>query len=584
MASRFMKIKKMIIPVMTAVIIASQLSGCAIMNRNDMLDLLSNGEEIVLELASPEYTINVQGQQAKLTRVQLDSLQTYIASGFRDDFDELFGITPLEVNGKQISKQGCIYVNSIGYQDGNTSFMDSLRNKEFMDKFTSSESEISALGEEAYADVDADTHDAVMAALNAYYNLFAEAESGEDDYFNPTQSVTRGEFYSFVYRASNGVVEDLTTLSGFESAVGVSASEDENVVYASQVANSAWLNSANTGLRPGNYKQSISRAEAVYLLLNQFFSNDFRNYDVTSSGITLGDATDGGDFTEDTDGSWFSTNELVDKDGNKVEGYELGALSKMLEAGDGKVQSDLYKALVMAADLGIIDANETRYDEPVSRSEAIDMMVKVGQALNEKDGYLNEEAGFGIGPTIIPTDEDKSDLLEGLPELPPVEVFYNAEYDFDKDGTMSKAEWEQWCKDHPEDTNQNMTLKDEQQAQQEQQQQETQTPVIPSDGGGNPGSDAGNDAGQSTGNQGGSGNTGGNSGSVNPGNQGSSSQGGSSSGEQTTPPTDSSNQGGQSSSGSSGSAWDSPEQKEEWIQKVEDAGGYYNGAGGVYLP
>lgn len=29
-----------------------------------------------------------------------------------------------------------------------------------------------------------------------------------------------------VYRASNGVVEDLTTLSGFESAVGVSASED----------------------------------------------------------------------------------------------------------------------------------------------------------------------------------------------------------------------------------------------------------------------------------------------------------------------------------------------------------------------
>lgn len=515
MASKFMKIKKMIIPVMTAVIIASQLSGCAIMNRNDMLDLLSNGEEIVLELASPEYTINVQGQQAKLTRVQLDSLQTYIASGFRDDFDELFGVTPLEVNGKQISKQGCIYVNSIGYQDGNTSFMDSLRNKEFMDKFTSSESKISALGEEAYADVDADTHDAVMAALNAYYNLFAEAESGEDDYFNPTQSVTRGEFYSFVYRASNGVVEDLTTLSGFESAVGVSASEDENVVYASQVANSAWLNSANTGLRPGNYKQSISRAEAVYLLLNQFFSNDFRNYDVTSSGITLGDATDGGDFTEDTDGSWFSTNELVDKDGNKVEGYELGALSKMLEAGDGKVQSDLYKALVMAADLGIIDANETRYDEPVSRSEAIDMMVKVGQALNEKEGYLNEEVGIGIGPDIVikddyPTDEEMG-LEEGL-ERPPVEVVYDINNDTNMDGVISKEEWEAWVEAHPEDTNKNMTTQDEEQIQQEQ---ETQTPVIPSDGGGNPDSSAGNDAGQSTGNQGGSGNTGGNSGSVN---------------------------------------------------------------------
>lgn len=576
MASRFMKIKKMIIPVMTAVIIASQLSGCAIMNRNDMLDLLSNGEEIVLELASPEYTINVQGQQAKLTRVQLDSLQTYIASGFRDDFDELFGVTPLEVNGKQISKQGCIYVNSIGYQDGNTSFMDSLRNKEFMDKFTSSESKISALGEEAYADVDADTHDAVMAALNAYYNLFAEAESGEDDYFNPTQSVTRGEFYSFVYRASNGVVEDLTTLSGFESAVGVSASEDENVVYASQVANSAWLNSANTGLRPGNYKQSISRAEAVYLLLNQFFSNDFRNYDVTSSGITLGDATDGGDFTEDTDGSWFSTNELVDKDGNKVEGYELGALSKMLEAGDGKVQSDLYKALVMAADLGIIDANETRYDEPVSRSEAIDMMVKVGQALNEKEGYLNETT-----PTI--NIEDEYYIPDGYPtqeeveqelgvELPPVEVWYVHDYDTDNNGTISKDEWEKWKADHPEDTNQNMNLSDD-----KVEEPETQTPVIPSDGGGNPDSGAGNDAGQSTGNQGGSGNTGGNSSSVNPGTQG---------GNQTTPPSTPSSE---ESVGGSSTPGGLTEQEQaivdDKIDRIEAAGGYYDpSTGATWVP
>lgn len=576
MASRFMKIKKMIIPVMTAVIIASQLSGCAIMNRNDMLDLLSNGEEIVLELASPEYTINVQGQQAKLTRVQLDSLQTYIASGFRDDFDELFGVTPLEVNGKQISKQGCIYVNSIGYQDGNTSFMDSLRNKEFMDKFTSSESKISALGEEAYADVDADTHDAVMAALNAYYNLFAEAESGEDDYFNPTQSVTRGEFYSFVYRASNGVVEDLTTLSGFESAVGVSASEDENVVYASQVANSAWLNSANTGLRPGNYKQSISRAEAVYLLLNQFFSNDFRNYDVTSSGITLGDATDGGAFTEDTDGSWFSTNELVDKDGNKVEGYELGALSKMLEAGDGKVQSDLYKALVMAADLGIIDANETRYDEPVSRSEAIDMMVKVGQALNEKEGYLNETT-----PTI--NIEDEYYIPEGHPtkeeveeelgiELPPVDVWYVHDYDTDNNGTISKDEWEKWMQDHPEDTNQNMNLNDD-----KVEEPETSTPVIPSDGGGNPDSSAGNDAGQTSGNQGGSGNTGGNSSSVNPGQTTTPEQ-------PTTPPTSGGSEeavGGSSNPG--GLTEEEQANVDDKKDRIEAAGGHIDG-GGFWVP
>ena len=61
-------------------------------------------------------------------------------------------------------------------------------------------------------------------------------------------------------------------------------------------------------------------------------------------------------------------------------------------------------------------------------------------------------------------------------ELPPVEVFYNKDYDFDGDWTISKEEWEQWCKDHPEDTNKNMTLKDEQEAAQQQQQQQTQVP------------------------------------------------------------------------------------------------------------
>ena len=69
-------------------------------------------------------------------------------------------------------------------------------------------------------------------------------------------------------------------------------------------------------------------------------------------------------------------------------------------------------------------------------------------------------------------------------------------------------------------------------------------------------------------------------------NQGGNSQSGNNSGSQTTPPTESGNQGGQSSSGSSGdlAGWDSPEQKEEWEQKIEDAGGYTDGKGGLYLP
>lgn len=76
--------------------------------------------------------------------------------------------------------------------------------------------------------------------------------------------------------------------------------------------------------------------------------------------------------------------------------------------------------------------------------------------------------------TSSQTEEEEKVALEV--ELPPVEVFYNKDYDFDGDWTISKEEWEQWCKDHPEDTNKNMTLKDEQEAAQQQQQQQAQVP------------------------------------------------------------------------------------------------------------
>lgn len=75
-------------------------------------------------------------------------------------------------------------------------------------------------------------------------------------------------------------------------------------------------------------------------------------------------------------------------------------------------------------------------------------------------------------PEETPTKEEVEETL-GI-ELPPVEVFYVRDYDKDNNGTISKAEWEQWCADHPEDKNKNMTLKDEQQ--ENQQQQQTQIP------------------------------------------------------------------------------------------------------------
>lgn len=61
MASRFMKIKKVVIPLITLVILVSQISGCAIMNRDDAAGILADNDEVVVEYAEPDEDAGAEG-------------------------------------------------------------------------------------------------------------------------------------------------------------------------------------------------------------------------------------------------------------------------------------------------------------------------------------------------------------------------------------------------------------------------------------------------------------------------------------------------------------------------------------------
>lgn len=61
MASKFMKIKKVVIPLITLVILVSQISGCAIMNRDDATGILADNDEVVVEYAEPDENAGADG-------------------------------------------------------------------------------------------------------------------------------------------------------------------------------------------------------------------------------------------------------------------------------------------------------------------------------------------------------------------------------------------------------------------------------------------------------------------------------------------------------------------------------------------
>lgn len=66
MASKFMRIKKVVIPLITLVILVSQISGCAIMNRDDAVGIMEENSEVVVEYAEPDENAGADGAAGQI--------------------------------------------------------------------------------------------------------------------------------------------------------------------------------------------------------------------------------------------------------------------------------------------------------------------------------------------------------------------------------------------------------------------------------------------------------------------------------------------------------------------------------------
>ena len=394
-----MSVKRMVLSAITCVLIVSQLVGCAAMSSTDMMDLLNSGSDVEISMAVPSYDGAVApADKQEYVWKQLDQLDTY-NSEFRTGFDKVFNVNIITENGVN-GKSGAMFVNEAGERDGNTSFSDSLRNKQFMSKYMSDSkvtAKISELASKVYIDVDEGSSHSVYAGLNAYFNLFNEVKD-TDVFFNANQSLTREDFYSLVYRVNNGV-SDISEDEDFNSQVGTTGGSN---LFASQVDEFAWLNADNNGLRPGNYKSSITRAEAIYMLMNYYFKDDVQNIDIKD--IDLADAKNGGDMLE----VGKEKLQVKDKETKEIitaDGWQLGVLAKMQQGNKGYVHTDIYKTLGVANKIGILES-ETDWNGPLTKSDAIDMVVKIHQVLNQNDGYLTEiEYGTMVGNSTGKVEE-----------------------------------------------------------------------------------------------------------------------------------------------------------------------------------
>ena len=379
-----MKAKKIIIAVF-AVVLAMQMTGC----KNN----IDTSKPVVIDVSVSENDIE---SEAELTWTELGDLKTY--EKMRTAVDTVFGNDI--VDGV---KYGPFYIDSQGNQCTNNTLKVVLGNRYVAEMFATGGNvdiekvDSSNLGAiESTTDSDEDTSTAMTesfnsslasvyndlsdsdqspALFNAYFNLLPDSTP---NYFNGGDTLSRAEAMSLVTRATTPV-QSLNVSDDFTSAV-TGTDYDQYINYAAQQNENSYINTNDKSLTADNFKGAMSRAEFIYLIMNEVYGADeVQNYD--TSKTTLKDCTNAGNLSE----------ELKIADSDRCNGYTL---KYSLENIDKGVTEELYKPIAMAADKGII-TTETRWNEGITKSEAIEIVVNAFMQYYDEQGYLVNNALSG---------------------------------------------------------------------------------------------------------------------------------------------------------------------------------------------
>lgn len=367
-----MRVKRLILPTLTMVIIASQLMGCAATSQSELLKMLNEGQQIEIEIAVP--TFAEQGEEQAISWTQLDQLTTY--SDFRSQMDDLMKISPFGEG----SKTGIAYVNLQNQQEGNNTLFNAMLNRKFIANFYENESVYLNLQQyvpSLYTDVEENS--VLPAAINAYWNLLPDSTP---NYFNGGATLTRLEAMSLLARATTPVTEEFGD-EAFSSAVGGGDYAD----FASLVADDSYLDTESKSLDNLTANGTITRGEYIYMLVSNIFGQDrMASADIKTASFS--DCKDGGDI---------ATAQKFIENGTAKDMYQSYELTYALQNPDDGCPTKMYRALVSAQELGFL-SSETRWDEGLTKEEAIQLFCDAMQSYAKLNKYPVDTTGGDLKP------------------------------------------------------------------------------------------------------------------------------------------------------------------------------------------
>lgn len=351
-----MKAKKMMIAVF-ALALTVQMTGC----KND----IDTNKPIVIDVSVSDSDV---ASKAELNWTELGKLTNY--EEMRTAVDTIFGNEI--VDGV---KYGAFYLDKDEKQCTNNTLSIVLGNQFVAEEMKGSELEDSINSSLDAIYTDLSDSDRIAAMFNAYFNLLPDSTP---NYFNGGDTLSRAEAMALVTRATTPV-KSLPAVDDFTSAV-TGTDYDQYINYAAQQNANSYINTQDKSLTADNFKGAMSRAEFVYLVMNEVYGVDtVQSFDTTSA--SLKDCTNAGDLSADL----------------KIAGSDrcnACTLKHSLDNVDKGVTEELYKSLVMAVEKGIITP-ETRWNEGITKAEAIEIIVNAFNQYYEDNGYLLNNADKG---------------------------------------------------------------------------------------------------------------------------------------------------------------------------------------------
>ena len=398
MSGKFMTVKKIFIPTLTAILIASQLTGCAAVSQSEMLEMINNQQAICIEIAVPKEA--EQGDELIYDWKELAFLDNY--EEFRLNFDDLLNITAFGEGGKN----GTVYVDLEGNHTNNSTFYYAMMNKKFRAQLADTDTNASLvdLAYENYVDVDSDA-EAKLAYINAYFNILEDAEP---NYFNGSSSVTRAEFLSSLYRAGTPV-QDLEEDLEFTAKVEPNG-ENEHTIFAQQMLDYSYLNFSEKSLNTQTFGGDITRAEAIYTLVKYFYADEYNA--VTGKEAAFTDTKNGGDIASKQKFIETKKNPETKEKYTEYKDYWMSyELQYAINNPDKGMPEALYKAMVVAKQVGLITGEESRWDEALTKNEALNFILRIYENM---ETITNADRGNATADVDAPTTENTGDYEGGV--------------------------------------------------------------------------------------------------------------------------------------------------------------------------